>query len=380
MKLLEYQGKEILRRHGVTTPQGRLARTPAEAREAADQLGPVVVKVQIPSGGRGKAGGIRPAADPAEAGERASELLGSTIKGFPVESVLVEEKVALQEELYLGLTIDNRRGVAVLMFCASGGMDIEGVAVSHPELVYKLELPAGAELREYEARQLIRKAGFQGKTLVQLAQVATKLYHCFTQYDLVVAEINPLGLLADGQVVAADCKMEVDDNSLFRHPEFGNEKDTLQDPLEREAREIGVTYIKLDGDVGIIASGAGLGMNTMDLILVAGHRPANFLETGGGITRELMRRAVQLVAKHEQVRGIIVNLYGGVNPLVAAAEGVVDGVKTLPERLPVVVKALGNQQGEAHAVLTSAGLPVVKSIRTEDAVAELVRQLEGQSA
>ncbi|HHV57862.1 MAG TPA: ADP-forming succinate--CoA ligase subunit beta [Firmicutes bacterium] len=380
MRLLEYQGKEILRRHGVATPQGRLARTPAEAREAAAELGPVVVKVQIPSGGRGKAGGIRPAADPVQAGERASELLGSTIKGFPVETVLVEEKVALREELYLGLTIDNRRGAAVLMFCASGGMDIEEVAASHPESVYKLELPAGAELKDYEARQLIRKAGFQGKTLVRLAQVAAQLYHCFTRYDLVVAEINPLGILADGQVVAADCKMEVDDNSLFRHPEFGSEKDELQDPLEREAREIGVTYIKLDGDIGIIASGAGLGMNTMDLILAAGHRPANFLETGGGITRELMRRAVQLVARHEGVRGLIVNLYGGVNPLVAAAEGVVDGVSALPVRLPVVVKALGNQQGEAHAVLESAGIPVVKSIRTEDAVAELVRQLEGQSA
>ncbi|BCV24512.1 ADP-forming succinate--CoA ligase subunit beta [Gelria sp. Kuro-4] len=380
MRLLEYQGKEILRRHGVATPQGRLARTPAEAREAAAELGPVVVKVQIPSGGRGKAGGIRPAADPVQAGERASELLGSTIKGFPVETVLVEEKVALREELYLGLTIDNRRGAAVLMFCASGGMDIEEVAQSHPESVYKLELPAGAELKDYEARQLIRKAGFQGKTLVRLAQVAAQLYQCFSRYDLVVAEINPLGILADGQVVAADCKMEVDDNSLFRHPEFGSEKDELQDPLEREAREIGVTYIKLDGDIGIIASGAGLGMNTMDLILAAGHRPANFLETGGGITRELMRRAVQLVARHEGVRGLIVNLYGGVNPLVAAAEGVVDGVSALPVRLPVVVKALGNQQGEAHAVLESAGIPVVKSIRTEDAVAELVRQLEGQSA
>ncbi|MDK2925929.1 MAG: succinyl-CoA synthetase beta subunit [Bacillota bacterium] len=380
MRLLEHQGKEILRHYGIETPQGIVARTPEEAREAASKLGPVVVKVQIPAGGRGKAGGIRPAEDPAEAYERASELLGSTIRGFNVQSVLIEEKVALKQELYLGLTIDNRRGVSVLMFCPSGGMDIEEVAASHPELVYKLELPAGARLAEYEARGLIRRAGFQGKTLVQLASVAAKLYRCFIDYDLVVAEINPLGILADGRVVAADCKMEVDDNSLFRHPELGSEKDELQDPLEREAREIGVTYIKLDGDIGLIASGAGLGMNTMDLILEAGHRPANFLETGGGITRELMRRSVLLVAKHEGVQGLLVNLYGGVNPLVAAAEGVVDGVKALPKNLPVVVKALGNQQEEAHAVLEAAGIPVIKTIRTEDAVAALVRQLEGKSA
>lgn len=380
MRLLEHQGKEILRRYAIETPQGIVARTPEEAREAASKLGPVVVKVQIPTGGRGKAGGIRPAEDPAEAYERASELLGSTIRGFNVQSVLIEEKVALKQELYLGLTIDNRRGVSVLMFCPSGGMDIEEVAASHPELVYKLELPAGARLPEYEARGLLRRAGFQGKTLVQLAGVAARLYQCFVDYDLVVAEINPLGILADGRVVAADCKMEVDDNSLFRHPELGSEKDELQDPLEREAREIGVTYIKLDGDIGIIASGAGLGMNTMDLILEAGHRPANFLETGGGITRELMRRSVLLVAKHEGVRGLLVNLYGGVNPLVAAAEGVVDGVKALSKNLPVVVKALGNQQEEAHAVLEAAGIPVIKTVRTEDAVAALVRQLEGKSA
>lgn len=380
MRLLEHRGKEILRRYGIETPQGIVARTPEEAREAASKLGPVVVKAQIPIGGRGKAGGIRPAEDPAEAYECASELLGSTIRGFNVQSILIEEKVALEQELYLGFTIDNRHGVSVLMFCPSGGMDIEGVAASHPELVYKLELPVGARLAEYEARGLIRRAGFQGKTLVQLASVAAKLYQCFVDYDLVVAEINPLGILADGRVVAADCKMEVDDNSLFRHPELGSEQAEFQDPLEREASEIGVTYIKLDGDIGLIASGAGLGMNTMDLILEAGHRPANFLETGGGITRELMRRAVLLVAKHEGVEGLLVNLYGGVNPLVAAAEGVVDGVKALPKNLPVVVKALGNQQEEAHAVLEAAGIPVIKTIRTEDAVANLVRQLEGKSA
>lgn len=380
MRLLEYQGKEILRRHGVATPQGLVATTLEQAREAAVKLGPAVVKVQIPTGGRGKAGGIKVADSPEEAAQRAAELLGATIKGFEVETLLVEEKAALEQELYLGITIDNRHGVAVLMFCASGGMDIEEVAAKTPELVHKMEIPPGRKLEEYEARNLIRKAGFTGKTLVQIATIATKLYQCFCEYDLVVAEINPLGILADGRVVAADCKMEVDDNALFRHSEFGSDGDQIRDPLEREAKDIGVTYVKLDGDIGIIASGAGLGMNTMDLIQEKGHRPANFLETGGGITRELMRRAVQLVAKHEQVRGIIVNLYGGVNPLVAAAEGVVDGVEALPERLPVVVKALGNQQEEAQAVLKAAGIPVVNSVRTEDAVAELVRQLEGRSA
>lgn len=380
MRLLEYQGKEILKRHKVATPRGMVASTIEEASKTAQELGSVVVKVQIPTGGRGKAGGILLADNATEAGSQAKALLGREIKGFVVDQVLVEEKVSLEQELYLGITVDNRHGHSVLMFCPSGGMDIEEVAKSNPELIFKLPIPAGYEPQEYELRNFLRRSGYTGKTLAQLTSVAKRLCYCFRYYDLTVAEINPLGTLADGTVVAADCKMEVDDNALFRHPEFGDNKDELTDPLEQEARDIGVTYVKLDGNIGIIASGAGLGMNNMDLILEAGHKPANFLETGGGITRELMRRAVLLVAKHEGVEGIIVNLYGGVNPLVEAAKGVVDGWMSLPTRLPIVVKALGNQQDEAHAVLKEAGVPIVTTIRTEEAVTELVRQLEGNRA
>ncbi len=380
MRLLEYQGKEILRRHKVPTPRGIVASTIEEASKAAAELDSVVIKVQIPTGGRGKAGGILPADGPAKAAEQAKALLGRQIKGFTVEQVLVEERVTFKQELYLGITVDNRHGHSVLMFCPSGGMDIEEVAANHPELIYKLPLFAGKEPAEYELRNFLRRSGYTGQILAQLTSVAKKLCYCFGYYDLTVAEINPLVLTEDGQVIAADCKMEVDDNALFRHPEFGSKKKELTDPLEREARDIGVTYIKLEGNIGIIASGAGLGMNTMDLILEAGHRPANFLETGGGITRELIRKAVLLVAKHEGVEGLIVNLYGGVNPLVEAARGVVDGWMSLPTRLPIVVKALGNQQDEAHAVLKEAGVPIVTTIRTEEAVAELVRQLEGTRA
>ncbi|MGI6574858.1 MAG: ADP-forming succinate--CoA ligase subunit beta [bacterium] len=380
MRFLEYQGKELFRSAGIPVPRGMAAATAEEAGKVVEELGKkVMLKVQVPIGGRGKAGGIRPAETPEEAVAVARELLGMQIRGYDVKEVLVEEQLQLEQEFYMGVTIDNRQGKRVFMFCPAGGMEIEEIVVKYPDKLFKVELLPSEVFPEYEARVLLTKAGFSGKLLTQMSSIAAKLVELCVDYDLITCEINPLSVLADGSIIAADAKVEMDSNAVFRHPEFKGKVQEEFEPLEQEAKEIGVTYIKLDGEVGVVSSGAGLGMATMDLLADAGLAPANFLETGGGITKELMANAVKLVAKHEQVKGIVINLYGGVNPLVEAAKGVREAKEALSD-LPIVVKALGNQQDEAWRVLEEVSIPLVKSTRTEEAVkllAELVRGEQG---
>lgn len=378
MELLEHEGKSLLREWGIRIPEGALARDPGEARRAAERLGrPVVVKAQVPVGGRGKAGGIKPGDSAAEAERAARELLGSKLLGHRVGSVLVEERVAFESEAYLAATIDYACGTPVLLFAREGGVEVENILVADAAGLHRMELPAARDLEEYEGRWFLARAGLSGKALVRLADVLGRLCRGFARTDLTLCEVNPLGFLVDGNLVAVDAKVEVDDNALFRQERFGTPDDRVIDELERKARLIGVTYVRLEGDIGVVASGAGLGMNTMDLIRAAGHSPANFLETGGGITLELMRDAIALVAADARVEGVVVNLYGGINPLVEAAKGVVEGMKLLDKPKPIVVKALGNRQEEAWRVLESGGVATVKSPRTEEAVAALLARLGG---
>ncbi|MBS4023920.1 MAG: acetate--CoA ligase family protein [Dethiobacter sp.] len=375
MKLQEYQGKQLFREYGIPVPEGKVAATAQEAAGAVKVLGgSAAVKAQVPVGGRGKAGLIKLVDSEAEAGTVAGSLLGAHHEGFTVMKLLVEEKMEIDMELFLSLVVDGR-GKIVMLFSPSGGMEIETVAELEPEKMFSLEIDPCALPPLYRLRPFLRQGGLRGKILNELANVAFKLLKMFFDKDLLVAEINPLAVLSDGRVVAGDAKVEMDDNALYRQQ--WQETQEFDNPLEMEARNIGVTYYRLEGDIGIIASGAGLAMCTMDLLAEAGHNPANFLETGGGITEELMYRAVKLVCSHEKVRGLLVNLYGGVNPIEKGAAGIVRAINEMSPRPPLVVKALGNKQEECWRVLEEGGIPVVSSVRTEVAARRLVELMDG---
>ncbi len=376
MKLLEWQGKHLLRQVGIPVAHGQVVENMDELMNLTLDGGKMVVKAQVPVGGRGKAGGIKLASDPQQIREYAMGMLGSTLKGFPVESVLIEEALDIAEEMYLSI-LYQPSGEYLLLFTESGGMEIEEVAETTPEKIAKFYFLPQMATAEYYFMNVLRKAGLQGSKLKAVSEVAWKLYKAIVKYDLLLAEINPLAILVDGRAMAADAKVEVDDNALFRQPMVRQWVKPPSDEMERLAKEIGVTFVDLGGDIGIVASGAGLAMATMDLVRDMNYAPGNFLETGGGITDKLIAGSVGLVCSKDRVKGLIVNLYGGVNSLTAAAKGVVEGVAELPRKIPVVVKAQGNQQEECWRILEDAGIPVVKTHRTEDAVRLLVDKLEG---
>ncbi len=378
MKLLEWQGKYLLRQAGIAVAEGQVAESKEDIENLHLNGDKMVVKAQVPVGGRGKAGGIKLAADPQEIKEYATGMLNSTLKGFPVESVLIEEALDISAEMYLSILLQSS-GEYLMLFTASGGMEIEEVAEKTPEKITKYLFTPDMAMAEYVFTDVLRKSGLRGNQLKAVSEVAWKLYQATVRYDLILAEINPLAVLKNGNVTAADAKLEVDDNALFRQPVAREWVKPPTDELERRAKEIGVTFVDLDGDFGIVASGAGLAMATMDLIRDMNYEPGNFLETGGGITDKLIAGSVGLVCSKEKVKGLIVNLYGGVNSLTAAAKGVVDGVAALPRKIPVVVKAQGNQQEECWRILEEAGIPVVKTHRTEDAVRLLVESLGGKA-
>lgn len=378
MKLLEWQGKYLLRQAGIAVAEGQVAESKEDIENLCLNGDKMVVKAQVPVGGRGKAGGIKLAADPQEIKEYATGMLNSTLKGFPVESVLIEEALDISAEMYLSILLQSS-GEYLMLFTASGGMEIEEVAEKTPEKITKYLFTPDMAMAEYVFTDVLRKSGLRGNQLKAVSEVAWKLFQATVRYDLILAEINPLAVLKNGNVTAADAKLEVDDNALFRQPVAREWVKPPTDELERRAKEIGVTFVDLDGDFGIVASGAGLAMATMDLIRDMNYEPGNFLETGGGITDKLIAGSVGLVCSKEKVKGLIVNLYGGVNSLTAAAKGVVDGVAALPRKIPVVVKAQGNQQEECWRILEEAGIPVVKTHRTEDAVRLLVESLGGKA-
>ena len=395
MMLLEHMGKAEIAARGVPVPRGHVCATPEEAAAAAAELGgPAVAKAQVPAGGRGKAGGVIPVDGPDAAAEAAGQLLGRPLVGHVVRSVLVEERLQIARELFLGLAVDPASAGYLALFSAEGGIDVEEVATQAPGRVRRLWIDPLAGLTAEHAAALFgdlgdelaltppsaplrRRAGEGPGVRASLSDILAKLYETFVACDALIAEVNPLAVLSDGRIVAADCRMEVDDDSLFRQRAYGAYREAQMDEREREANQIGVSYVALGGDVGLIASGAGLGMASLDMLGLAGLSPANFLDTGGGITRELMRRAVQLTLYPEGVRGELINLYGGINPMVEAALGIVDALREMPERKPVVVKLLGNRQEEAWSILEAEGVPVVKRVRTEDAARKLAEILTG---
>jgi succinyl-CoA synthetase beta subunit len=356
VKFLEYQVKEKFKAAGIPVPDGRLARTPDEAVPAAGALGAIAIKAQVPVGGRGKAGGIKLANTPMEAKRAAAEILGMTIKGYPVREVLCETAQEITRELYLGLTLDRDARKPVLILSARGGMDIEEVAESHPEAIAKLHPEPWRGPLPFEVRDLIFRAGL-GPLQSQLSPLVTKLYGLARTYDAITIEINPLALTRDGGLVAADGKLEIDENAMFRHKDLHGAEETDEDPLEAEAHRRKLTYVRLDGYIGVIGNGAGLVMNTLDLVQREGGRAANFLDVGGGAKAELVHSALELVAGDPQVKGILINIFGGITRGDEVARGLIDASRDLNLKLPLVVRLTGTREEEGRRLLQEAGIP-----------------------
>ncbi len=376
MKLYEYESADIFADAGIRVPERIFATTPEAAVLAAEKIGfPVVLKAQVLSGGRGLAGGIKTVFSEDDAHAAALDILGSEIRGTKVETLMVARKIDFHTELYLGITVDDDIGKPTLMVSSSGGVNIETLAEKHPERIVTFPVDIERGLFPFEARKLLSKAGFPDKQNAGCADILVRLYRVFSEYCALTAEINPLVVCDNGSLMALDAKMEIDDASLYR---VGHRlpKDHVRNEthLEKLGREIGVTYVDLDGAIGIVSSGAGLGMATMDII---GRRlkPANFLETGGGITEDLLYKTMGLMMMKKGMRAILINLYGGINPIHEGAKGIVRYINEHHVTLPIVAKALGNRQEETWEILRSGGVHVVTDVATEKAVDKLLTLL-----
>jgi succinyl-CoA synthetase beta subunit len=379
MRLYEFEGSELFRREGIPVPEYLLATSPSEVRQKAEKIGlPVVIKAQVLTGGRGLAGGVQIAESLKRAEEVAQRILGSFIKGLPVKQVMVAKKVMVAQEFYLGVTLDGYNGTPVIIFSSAGGVSIEEVTRVHPELVVHRQVSIIDGLRLTEAEHMVQKMGLADSEMKTVASILHNLYRIFRKYDALLVEINPLVRTPEGNYMSLDAKVEIDDSSLYRHPELGvSLEECIDNPLERKGRQIGVTYVDLGGDIGIIASGAGLGMATMDIISRQKLRPANFLETGGAITADLLYQVMELVFQKQGLRAVFINLYGGINPIHEGAKGVVRYLQEHPTNIPIIAKALGNRQEETWQILWEGGVRVVTRVATEKAVEALVHLLEG---
>ncbi len=374
MKFLEYQVKDRFRAAGIPVPDGRLARTPDEAALAAGSLGSIAVKAQVPVGGRGKAGGIKLARTPVDAKRVAGEILGMTIKGFLVKEVLCETAQEITRELYLGLTLDRDARKPVLILSAQGGMEIEEVAETHPEAIARLYPDPWRGPLAFEVRDLVFRAGL-GPLQAQLTPVVTKLYALARSFDAITIEINPLAMTRDGGLVAADGKLEIDDNALYRHKDLHGAEEFDEDPLEAEAKRRRLTYVRLDGSIGVIGNGAGLVMNTLDLVQREGGRAANFLDIGGGAKAEVVHNALELLAGDPHVKGILINIFGGITRGDEVARGIIDATRDLNLKLPLVVRMTGTREEEGRQMLAEAGIaPEASATGAARKIVELAKQ------
>ncbi len=360
MKLLEHQAKQRFQAAGIPVPDGRVCRTVEEVMRAAGTLGAIAVKAQVPVGGRGKAGGIALARTPSEAREAGRRILGMRIKGFPVTEVLCEVAQDIARELYLGITLDRDRRNLVIILSQAGGMDIEEVAATRPDQIARLYPDPWRGPLGFEVRDLIFAAGL-GALERSLAPLVAKLYRLARSDDALTAEINPLAVTREGGLIAADGKLEVDDNALFRHRDLAGLVAALEeDPLDAEARRRKLTYVHLDGDIGVIGNGAGLVMNTLDLVQREGGRAANFLDIGGGAKAEVVRNALEMILLDDKVRGILINIFGGVTRGDEVARGIIEASRTLPRQVPLVVRMTGTREEEGRELLRQAGITPVK--------------------
>ena len=357
MDLYEYQGKELFGRFGIPVSDGRLATTAAEARAAAEALGgPVVVKAQVLTGGRGKAGGVKLADGPDDAEEKAGGILGLDIRGHVVRKLWVERASDIAKEYYLSVTFDRGAKQPLFMLTREGGVEIEQVAEENPEALARLHVDPLEGFQPYQARRLIYGAGIDDPSeQKQILAIIGKLYRCFVESDAMLCEINPLIVTPDGEVKALDSKFTVDDSALFRHADIAEMRDVeAADPLETFAREKGVTYVKLDGEVGILGNGAGLSMSTVDVVVVAGGRPANFCDLGGGGDAQGVVDALEVITRDDQVRSIFFNIFGGITRCDEVARGILTALDQMQIRMPIVVRLDGTNADEGRKILADA--------------------------
>jgi succinyl-CoA synthetase beta subunit len=355
--LYEYQGKQLFAKVGIPVSEGRLAESPAEARAATEELGgPVVVKAQVLTGGRGKAGGVKLADDPDEAEARAGDILGLDIRGHVVRKLWIEQASDIAKEYYLSVTFDRGEKKPLLMLTTQGGIDIEQVAEQTPEALARLHVDPLVGFEPYQGRSLVFAAGITDPgEQEQVMSIVGKLYGAFVEYDAMLCEINPLIVTPDGEVKALDSKFTVDDNALYRHPEVAEMRDPASgDPQEALAREKGVTYVKLDGEVGILGNGAGLVMSTLDVIAQVGGRPANFCDLGGGGDAEGVVDALEVITSDGQVRSILFNIFGGITRCDEVARGILTALKQMEIERPIVVRLDGTNADEGRSLLTEA--------------------------
>jgi len=382
MKIHEYQGKELLRKFGVPVPRGLVARSPEEAYQAAKELGTevVVVKAQIHAGGRGKGGGVKLAKSADEAREIAQKMLGMKLithqtgpEGREVRVLLIEEGLPIDKEFYLGIVLDRASGRPVFMASQAGGMDIEEVAAKTPEKILKETVDPAVGFRAFQARKLAFGLGIGSDLIGQAVKFMQSLYNAYEQMDASLMEINPFLLTKDNRLIALDAKVNFDDNAMFRHKEFLDLRDlNEEEPLEIEASKFDLNYIKLDGNIACMVNGAGLAMATMDIIKLAGGEPANFLDVGGGASQERVEAAFRILLADENVKAVLINIFGGIVRCDMVARGVVEAVKKLGIDVPVVVRLEGTNVEEGQRVIRDSGLNFTVAQGMKDAADKVV--------
>jgi succinyl-CoA synthetase beta subunit len=373
--LLEYQGKQLCARHGVPVPDGKPARSVEEAVAAAEEIGyPCVVKAQVQIGGRGKAGGIKVAGDADEARQHAEAILGMDIRGLTVRELWMEGASEIAAEYYASVIFDRSSKAPLVMLSTKGGMDIEEVAASDPEAIARLHVDPLIGFQDFHGRRLAFEARVDGDVVRPVGAMLAKLYDVFIAEEATLVEVNPMIVTPDREVKALDAKVTLDDNALFRHPENAELRDpSAEDPQEQMAKERGLTYVKLDGDIGILGNGAGLVMSTLDVVAQAGGQPANFLDAGGGSKAEAITSAVEVILSNEKVKAVLFNIFGGITRCDEVARGLIEAFAQIKPTVPFVVRLDGTNDEEGRRLLKEAKLPnVVTEATMDDAAAKVV--------
>lgn len=385
MKIHEYQGKDILKKYKVPLPKGAVADNPADAKKIAESFGnTVVVKAQIHAGGRGKGGGVKVVKNPVEAENAAEKILGMTLvthqtgpEGRLVKKVLVEEGMEIKKELYLGITIDRASSRPVIMASEAGGMDIEEVAANTPEKILKETIDPALGILPYQARKLVFGLNTGPDHIREMTSFIIKLYNAFKGEDCSLAEINPMVITGDNRVLALDAKISFDDNALYRHKDTVELRDLdEEEELEVEASKYNLNYIKLDGNIGCMVNGAGLAMSTMDIIKLAGGEPANFLDVGGGADAEMIENAFRILLSDKNVKGVFINIFGGILRCDTLATGIVQAAKHLNLQIPVVVRMEGTNVKEGKEILKSSGLALITENGMKNAAERIVKEVK----
>ena len=364
MKLQEYQSKQYFAKFGVPIPKGRVAATANEAKQIADELGGrIVIKSQVLVGGRGKAGGIRLARNSDEAEDIAAQILAMEIKGLPVRKVLVDQAADIETELYLGITNDRTSRKPVMMASSAGGVDIEEVARETPEKIVRVHVDPLLGLRDYQARDLAAGIDLPREHWRSFGQIAHGLWRAYVESDATLAEINPLVITAQGDLLAVDGKMVLDDNALFRHPNLAEMRDLdVEAEAETEARKYGLSFIKLDGEIGCMVNGAGLAMATMDIIKLFGGEPANFLDIGGGASSEKVSAALRIILQDPNVKAILINIFGGITRGDEVARGILEALNEVPTHVPMVARIVGTNAEEGRQILADAEMVTAETL------------------